>query len=215
MSMRSYAAGYDATIKGIGGCPFDMNILQQNYVEGAITPTRIIHFAGLTTSVNISVSAMDNVPNSDGKDSIDLLAGSSFFESSVLNFRLPNLHKPGSARASDFWGVIPTNKVSPQLIQKLHQGGVDRIVVSALALIDGGTAGDKARVVQTVEYTSCFLKMVDMTSYGFLTLFAFSFVKMKITQHDVKPLSASGANTADHGVYVYEFNYNSGEGKGS
>ena len=212
--LRSYGAGYDGTVTGIGGCPFDMDRLQKEYVGGSITPTKMVCFGEtLLTQCNIDVTPEASVLNSDGKNSLDLLASSSYFETSALSVRTPNVHRPGSARASDFWGVIPDNIVVPKLVQKLHQGAIDRIVVCSMAFVDTGGA-DKPKVVQTTEYTTCFMKFVDPMSYGYLTVFSFSFVKVKITQVDVLQASSGGKN-AEAGRYVYEFDYEKGSGKNS
>ncbi|MDR0942244.1 MAG: hypothetical protein LBM19_01335 [Holosporales bacterium] len=208
-ALRHYISGTDGTTPGIGGCPFDMDKLQRDYVDGAITPAKIIHLDGITSDISMDVMPLDAY---NGQDVLDVLACSGFFETSTLSFRIPNLQKPGAARASDVWVAIPDNIVVPKLVQKLHQGAVDRIVISSLAFLDGGGDADKPRIVQAMEYTSCFIKCVDPTSYGYLTVFSFSFVKVKITQVDIKQFSASGANV-ETGRYVYEFDYNNSSGK--
>jgi hypothetical protein len=218
--MRSYAVGFDGTAAGAGGIPFDMERLQREYTEGSITPSKIINFGAtdtgqpMSTDCSIEVTPMDSVANADGKQSVDLLACSGHFESPVLNFRAVNLHKPGSARASDVWCVIPTGLISPVLVKKLHQGGIDRVVISSLAFIQSSDT-DKPTVVQTVEYATCFMKYTDVISYGFLTLFAFAFVAVKITQKCVAPHSKNGANAVAGGTgnYVYEFDYSACESK--
>ena len=139
------------------------------------------------------------------------MACSGYYETSTLNFRVPNLHKPGAARASDVWVVIPQNIVVPKLVKKLHQGAVDGIWISTLSFLNAGDE-DKPKITQVHEYTSCFIKFVDSLSYGALAVFAFSYVKLKITQQDFKQISASGAN-AQGGQYVYEFDYNAALGK--
>ena len=208
--LRHYISGTDGTVPGIGGCPFDMDRLQKDYVEGSITPTKIINFgaSGLTTEVSIDVTPLGDC---NGDQVLDVLACSGFFETSTLNFRVPNLHKPGAARASDVWVVIPDNIVVPKLVQKLHQGAIDKINISSLAYIDANGDKDQPKIVQTVEYSTCFIKFVDPMSYGFLTVFSFSFVKVKITQSDVKQISAGGKHDIG-GTYVYEFDYNGASG---
>lgn len=211
-ALRHYISGTDGSTPGIGGCPFDMDKLQKDYVEGSITPTKIINFggteSGLTTDVKMDVTALGDC---NGEQILDVLACSGFYETSTLNFRLPNLHKPGAARASDVWVVIPDNVVVPKLVQKLHQGAIDKIKISSLAYIDAGGPKDQPRIVQTVEYSTCFMKFVDPMSYGFLTVFSFSFVKVKMTQVDIKQISEGGKNV-DAGTYVYEFDYNAASG---
>ena len=210
-ALRHYISGTDGTIPGIGGCPFDMDRLQKDYVDGAITPTKVINFGAkeasdpLGTNVDMNLEKLGENGTCDGKQILDVLACSGFYETSTLNFRVPNLHKPGAARASDVWVVIPDNIVVPKLVQKLHQGGVDKIVIASLAFL--GAENDKPSVVQEVEYTTCFIKFVDPMSYGFLTVFSFSFVRMKITQKDIKQLSNEGKN-GEAGNYIYEFDYN-------
>ena len=211
-SLRHYMSGIDGTIPGIGGCPFDMDRLQNDYVNGAITPNRIIHFTGdeLKTDVKMSLSPLNDYGNKD-HEVLDVIACSGFYETSTLNFRIPNLHKPGAARASDVWVVIPQNIIVPQLAKKLHQGAVDSIYIATLSFLNSGDE-DKPQVTQVHDYTSCFIKFVDSLSYGALAVFAFSFVKLKITQHDYKQISEKGANGAG-GQYVYEFDYNAALGK--
>ena len=210
-ALRHYISGTDGTIPGIGGCPFDMDRLQKDYVDGAITPTKVINFGAkeasdpLGTNVDMNLEKLGENGTCDGKQILDVLACSGFYETSTLNFRVPNLHKPGAARASDVWVVIPDNIVVPKLVQKLHQGGVDKIVIASLAFL--GAENDKPSVVQEVEYTTCFIKFVDPMSYGFLTVFSFAFVRMKITQKDIKQLSNEGKN-GEAGNYIYEFDYN-------
>ncbi|MBR1479941.1 MAG: hypothetical protein IJ599_03545 [Alphaproteobacteria bacterium] len=210
-ALRHYISGTDGTIPGIGGCPFDMDRLQKDYVDGSITPTKIINFGAkeasdpLGTNVDMNLEKLGENGSCDGKQILDVLACSGFYETSTLNFRVPNLHKPGAARASDVWVVVPDNIVVPKLVQKLHQGGVDKIVIASLAFL--GAENDKPSVVQEVEYTTCFIKFVDPMSYGFLSVFSFSFIRMKITQKDIKQLSNEGKN-GEAGNYIYEFDYN-------
>ncbi|MDO4975026.1 MAG: hypothetical protein Q4E61_01715, partial [Alphaproteobacteria bacterium] len=95
--------------------------------------------------------------------------------------------------------------------QKIADSAIDKIKISSLAYIDAGGPKDQPRIIQTVEYSTCFMKFVDPMSYGFLTVFAFSFVKVKMTQVDIKQISEGGKNV-DAGTYVYEFDYNSASG---
>ena len=211
-SLRHYISGTDGTVPGIGGCPFDMDRLQRDYVDGTITPSRIIHFTGdeLNTDVKMALNPLGEY-GKDGDEILDVIACSGFYETSTLNFRVPNLHKPGAARASDVWVVIPQNIIVPKLIKKLHQGAIDGIYIATLSFLNAGDE-DKPKVVQVHDYTSCFIKFVDSLSYGALALFAFSFVKLKITQHDYKQISEKGENKVG-GQYVYEFDYNAAIGK--
>ncbi|MDR1391550.1 MAG: hypothetical protein LBI95_04305 [Holosporales bacterium] len=208
---RHYISGADGSIPGIGGCPFDMDRLQRDYVSGGLTPTKIINFGGkeggLETDISMELTPLDACT---GEQILDVLGCSGFYETSTLNFRISNLHKPGSARASDVWVAIPDNIVVPKLVQKLHQGAIDKIRISSLAYLDKG-AKDQPRIVQSAEYTTCFVKFVDPLSYGLLSVFSFSFVKVKITQVDIKQISESGTN-GESGRYVYEFDYNQASG---
>lgn len=212
-ALRHYISGTDGSTPGIGGCPFDMDRLQKDYVEGSVTPTKIINFGAkkgepLGTDIEMDVTALGDC---NGEQVLDVLACSGFYETSTLNFRLPNLHKPGAARASDVWVVIPDNIIVPKLVQKLHQGAIDKIRISSLAFIDTGAAKDQPRIVQSIEYSSCFVKFVDPMSYGFLTVFSFSFVKVKMTQVDITQVSENGTNKPS-GNYVYEFDYYAASG---
>lgn len=214
--LRHYITGTDGTISGIGGCPFNMDALQRDYVEGSITPTKIINFGksgpgALTTDVNMAVEK--EVDGVDGKQVLDVLAVSGFFETSTLNFRIPNLHKPGSARASDVWVVIPDNIVVPQLIRKLHQGAVDEINIATLYYVNNADT-EAPKIVQNYKFKTCFIKCVDPNSYGFLTVFSFSYVWVSITQIDISQTSTGGKNIKT-GKYVYAFDYSKSEGKGS
>ncbi len=204
----SYGVGYDGTTPGIGGCPFEMDRLQKEFIEGSVTPTKIISFGpGMETGCTTSVDG------GFGVETLDLLANSCYFESATSSLRNPGLIKPGSARASDFWGVIPGNVVVPKLVQKLHQGAIDKVIVYSLAFINREPP-DMPFVVQTVIYESCFVKFVDPVSYGFLTVFSFAFAKVTIEHNDVAQISAGGKN-APNGKYVYVFDYNANSGQGA
>ena len=212
--LRSYATGTDGTIPGIGGCPFDMDRLQKDYVDGAITPTKIINFganaAGQPLATEIS---MDVVPlqSCDGKQCLDVLACSGFYEVSTLNFRVSNLHRPGAARASDVWVAVPDNIIIPQLMQRLHQGAVEKIVIGSLAMLGPNGDKDLPTVVQTHEYEVCYIKFVDSLSYGNLSVFSFSFKSVMITQVDYTHVSTNGVITKG-GQRSYNFNYNNATG---
>ena len=211
-SLRHYISGTDGTVPGIGGCPFDMDRLQNDYINGAITPSRIIHFTGdeLKTDVKMSLSPLNEYGKED-HEILDVIACSGFYETSTLNFRVPNLHKPGAARASDVWVAIPQNIIVPQLVKKLHQGAIEGIYIASLSFLNAGNE-DKPLITQVHDFTSCFIKFVDSLSYGALAVFSFSFVKLKITQYDYKQISEKGANSLG-GQYVYEFDYNAALGK--
>lgn len=212
-NLRHYMSGTDGTVPGIGGCPFDMALLQHNYQNGSITPSQIINFGGsggLTTGVSMQVNVLDIY---NGEEILDVIACAGYQESSAVNYRVPNLHRPGAARASDVWVVIPQNIVVPKLIKKLHEGAVDQIWIASLAFLETGSE-PKPTIVNVHDYTSCFIKFVDALSYAALAVFAFSFTKVKITQVDYLQISSGGAN-AKTGQYVYEFNYNSAQGTGS
>ncbi|MDR3031015.1 MAG: hypothetical protein LBU35_01355 [Holosporales bacterium] len=206
--MRSYGAGYDGTIPMSNGCPFDIDRVQREYEQGTTTPTKIINFgAELTTDNNIQVTPMEGVIGSDGSNCIELLACSNHFESSVLSIRSQNIHRPGSARASDFWGCIPQNMVVPQLIKKLHEGSLDKVTECTLAFLTTDNT-NKPKIVQVTEYTGCFLKFVDPTSYVHLAVFSFAFAKVRIIRHSYGFDEAKGTvNLTKVGTYCYEFDY--------
>ena len=191
---KTYGVGYDGTVTGIGQCPFDMDRLQKEYSEGSESSTKKIDFgAGLE--------------DGSGKSEVPLLANSCFFETATSSLRNTNLIKPGSAKASDFWGVISDSVIVPKLVQKLHEGAVDKIIVSSWMSI--GNEG--AEVVQTFTYDTCFMKLVDPVSYGFLTLFSFAFSRVTINQSDIEQTSNGGVH-ARAGQYVYVFDYTAGSG---
>ena len=218
--LRSYGTGTDGTIPGIGGCPFDMDRLQKDYVDGSITPTKIIHFGAtsdgeqLSTGVEIALDQGDvGTTTMNGKQVLDVLACSSYYESSTLNFRVSQLQKPGAARASDVWVAVPNNIVIPALVQKLHQGAIDKITIASLAFLKTDAAGvQKPTIVQTHEYGSCYIKMVDSLSYGFLSVFAFSYAKVRITQLDYDS-NSNGGTHIKKGSYVYVYDYNGAAGQ--
>lgn len=194
----TYGVGYDATIPGIGKCPFDMDRLQRGYVEGSESSPKKIGFgAGFEDGL--------------GAKEVPLLANSCYFESSTSSLRNPGLIKPANAKASDFWGVIADSIITPKLVQKLHQGAIDEIIVNSYMSIG---SDEEPKPVQVVTYSSCFIKLVDPISYGFLTLFAFSFAKVTLNQADVQQTSSGGENQI-MGQYVYEFDYNANMGSGS
>lgn len=211
-NFRQLGIGYDGTVPGIGGCPFDMNQIQQNYVNGTITPTKIIQFnaGALTTEVSMQLTPLDDYK---GEQVLDVLACSGFYESSTSSLRIPNLHKPGGARASDVWVAIPDNIVVPKLVQKLHQGALDRITISTLDFLDTGQGEDKPKIVQVHDYQTCFVKFVDPVSYGNLAVFSFSFSHVRIVQTDYKQLNDQGGSHGQGGRFVYEFDYNAALGK--
>lgn len=210
LAFNNLGNGTDGSALGIGGCPFNMDKLQKDYVDGAITPTKIINFGsgGPTTEVKMDVTALGDA---NGDQILEVLAVSGFFETATLNLRVSNLHRMGGPKASRVWVVIPNNIVVPKLVQKLCQGANDKITISSLANIDGGGTKDQLRIVQTAEFFTCFIEFVDPISYGFLTVFAFSYVKVKLTQVDIKQISESGKNV-DAGKYVYEYDFNAGSG---
>ena len=213
-TMRSYGAGYDGTIPVNGGCPFDMDKLQEKFESGSITPTKIINFGEeLSTGISMQVVPMDGVAGSDGKNCIEILACSNHFESSVLSMRSQNIHRPGSARASDFWACIPQNIVVPQLMKKLYEGPLDKVTLSTFAFLT--TSGeDKPKVVQTLEFTGCFLKFVDPTSYGHLAVFSFAFSKIKIISHGFGLEPGKGTvNLSQPGMFCYEYDFTDTIGK--
>lgn len=212
-ALRHYITGTDGTTPGLAGCPFNMDKVQKDYVDGSITATKIINFGEtenkkqLSTNIDIECTPLGS---SNGKQILDVVAYSGFYETSTLNFRTPNLHKPGAARASDVWVAIPDNIIVPHLIQKLHQGAIDHINIGTLAFIENDTGRDIPTVVQSIEYDHCFVKCVDPLSYGELTVFSFSFVKVTIRSKDVNQISGMGKNDfTETGTYVYEINYNS------
>ena len=188
-----------------------MDRLQKDYISGALVPSKIIHFSDLTTDVSMDVTALGDY---NGTQILDVLAWSGFFAVPTLNFRVSNLHRPGAAYGSDVWVVIPDNIVVPKLVQKLYQGGIDKISIMTYDYIDAGGETDQARITQVIEYTSCFLKFVDPMSYGLLTLFCFSYVKVKMIQVDIRQVSQGGKNE-NAGQFVYEFDFTTASGKKS
>jgi hypothetical protein len=212
--MMSYDARFERARPGVDGIPFDMHLIQKQYLDGSMTPTKIISFGAtangepMSTGCDMDLTPLAGVANTDGKQITDLVAISGYFETSTLNFRVPNLHKPGSAFASDVWCVVPTGLISTALTRKLHQGGVDRVVVMTVAFNDANDP-DRATVVLAIEYTTCFMKFVDLTSFDFLTVFSFSFCAVKITQKVAAQHSVKGANVLSGGTghFVWSFDY--------
>ena len=215
-NLRHHMVGLDATIPGIGGCPFNMDKLQESYVEGMGTPNRIIKFTSLDTGINMSVEKFESSGcEIDGNNILDVVACSGFFESHTLNFGVSNLQKLGAAKSSDVWVAIPQNIVVPQLVQMLHCGALKTIAIAQLAYIAQNTPENKPTVIQLLDFEDCFIKFIDPISYGRLAVFAFSFGKLVITQIDINPNAENnnGNQQTTTGRRVYEINYNDALGK--
>jgi hypothetical protein len=200
--------------------PFDVELLEERYNSGSFTPTRIVSFGAkgegelMSTGIDIAVTPLAGVEFTDGKQCAEVVACHGTFATHAMGYRGPNLHKSGSTEASDVWIVFPTGAVSPVLVKKLHQGGVDDIVISSLALIDSEDT-NKPTAVQAIHYMTCFITYVDMISSPYLTIFSFSFVAVKIVQKCVVQHSSGGKNEVAGGTgnYVWTFDYSAAESK--
>jgi hypothetical protein len=191
-----------------------MESIRSQYLEGSLVPTRIINFGAkargdeLATGVTMDVIPMDSY---DGKEIVEVYAASGFFTSGVMSVRVPGLHRRGIAGISDVYVVISQNMVVPKLIQKLFGGAVDSITISSVAYVDNESATNKARIVQVIEYKSCFMKDVVYLDWDPLVIIKFVSVAVKVTMTNFKPHSEGGKNVED-GRYVYTFDANQGSG---
>ncbi|GHT89381.1 hypothetical protein FACS1894113_4340 [Alphaproteobacteria bacterium] len=171
----------------------------------------------IKTGTKINVTPMANVDGSNGVNCAEVWASYSHFESSILSLRSSNIHRPGSARASDVWICIPQGPVAPQLVRKLHEGSLEKITVSTFAFLQTAEV-DKPMVVSTIEYFGCFIKFVDPISYIHFCVFSFSFSKVVFRSNgygledgDQKGL----VDIAKPGTYCYAFDYTGTQGKGN
>jgi hypothetical protein len=207
----------------VGGCgpdqgnliaPFEIHPLEQRLIGGSFTADRIINFGKITTGVTVAVKAMEGEEGTDGAQCTAVVACSSSFFTLVSGSRGPNLHKSGSSAGSAVWVAIPTGAISPTLVKKLHQGGIDNIVITTLAMIDAAEDGTPT-AVQMIRFKTCFILYVDMMSSIYLTIFAFSYVAVKIVQLCVAQHSEEGANATGTGKYVWEYDYSASKTPGS
>jgi hypothetical protein len=217
MALRQYGTGIDGTVPGFGGCPFNFKELQKDYEEGNITPTRIIRFGGsLKTDAELTkLVEGDKATTKREKNELDVLAIAGWAESSTLNYRIANLHKPGGIRHSGVWVAIPQNKVVPQLVQRLLTGSVPSIAIMTTNFIAAPANGENnATIVLTHEFSTCFIRQVDYLGHAYIAAVEFTFVKVKITQNDVKMQGESGAEGNQvGGSYVYEIDFSAANGK--
>jgi hypothetical protein len=203
-------------------CPFDVGEIAKGLRDGSVTADKFVNFgasaSGQSTSTgcDMDVIAMEGVPNADGKQCLPLFAFSSYAQSYAHNHRTANLWRPGLAQLGDIWICFPTNGISPVLVAKIHQGGVDLIVIAYLANVDANPE-NKAVVIQVVAFKTCFIKYVDAFSHYGLTTACFSAVAMTITMKCSPQHSSGGKHALEGGTgnYVYHFDYSTGSSKPS
>jgi hypothetical protein len=199
--------------------PFDAHELELWYRGGSFTSNRVISFGEekdggpMDTGNSISITPLGQEPFTNGLRCTEVVACYGTFSTQVMGSRSANLHKSGSSEASEVWVAIPTGVISPVLVKKLHQGGVDQIAITTLAMIAADDAGTPS-AVQTILYTSCFITYVDIISSIYLTIFAFTFVVVKIVQLCATQTSENGANATGSGNIVWEYDYSASKTPG-
>lgn len=168
---------------------------------------------GITFEVVPFNGAGFSAPDTNGVEAVGLVCGSCFVSSNLFPFRSDTFHRSGAAHASPFIGAVPTGKITPFLMQCIYEGTIGKIIICTTAFLNQATINNESRatVVQVQQFSSCYMTMVDMTTYPYLTIFEFAYKvhKLALTVYDV----TDSANGTAGGTYVYEFDYGKGLGK--
>lgn len=207
----TYGAGYDGIAQAECAHPFDMEKIQANAASGSRTSYRIGCFGNDSQSgISQQTVPMEGVTGTDGKNSVEIFAIWVNFESYDLSPTTQNLHRLGTAKASDVWLCILQGPIVPWLMKKLYEGPIDKIIISTLAFLT--TDGEsKPKVVQTMEFTGCFVKFVDPISHGAFAIVSFCFTKVKITTTGYG-LNPGGDLNQQPGQSCYEYDFSDAHG---
>lgn len=194
--------------------PFSEESIQQTIAgvnSGSANRSRIIWIDGVDTLSDIDVNpAPANIPNADGKKSLEVFKCYHTFGSMSHKSRGSNLLRPAQVEASNVWVLTHSNILILQLLARNFQGGISRIVLSSLANI--GTGPDiKPSVVRVKEFETCYVEYVDTEIAEGFTLWGFSFVAVTMTYVDIKQVSDGGQNIPA-GKRVFKYDYSKGSG---
>lgn len=201
---------------------FDYSQEWDKYCSNTSTLKRFIKFftvsdkvieTGISFEVNTFAGAGFGEEDTSGKEAVGLVCGSCFVSSNLFPFRTDTFHRSGAAHASPFIGAIPTGKITPRLMQCIYEGTIGKIIICTTSFLNQATTQNdsKATVVQVQEFKSCYMTMVDMTTYPYLTIFEFAYKvhKLALTIYDV----ADSGDSKKGGTFAYEFDYGKGAGK--
>ena len=212
--ITTYAPNTAEKMKNI---EFNYEAEWDKFCSDSATSKRFIRFGNATTFLDskndITVTKLEGVETSDGKNSVPLVCGSTFVSSNIFPFKNVNVHRSGAAHASSFKGAIPTGVVSPLLMKAVHSGALNQVTLCMAAFLASGANDDsQATVIQAQEFFNCIFTFVDLTTFPYLTIFEFSYTKHKVTQQDFSQKTEGYGNTIATKV-SYEFDYATGSGK--
>ncbi len=181
------------------------------YVNNSASTSRLIRFGKkdfdlLSTENSIRCQSSINLIETDAKQVTPLICGTTFVESKLFPIKNANLNRSGAAYASAFQGAIPTGPVSPQLMHQVMCSALSEILVIQLAFTQKRGDENVATVTSVQKFENCFITMVDMVTYEYMTIFEFSYLTYGVTIKSMEQPVGDKAHAAD-GQFSYQFDF--------